>query len=97
MPMNSCTSAGSVRASRGISWPTLPRWMQYVSHLLPPAYVFEGLRRIVSGARVSGRELVVGGCLALLYIVLARWFFTRIYQHALRTGLIARYSAENLS
>ena len=83
----------------GVFYPlaTLPRWMQYISHLLPPAYVFEGLRRIVSGARVSGTELVVGGCLALLYIVLARWFFMRIYQHALRTGLIARYSAESLS
>src|SRR5689334_21403169 len=56
----------------GVFYPiaTLPRWMQFISRLLPPAYVFEGMRRVVSGARVSEEELVVGGCLALLYIVL---------------------------
>jgi len=83
----------------GVFYPlaTLPRWMQYIARLLPPAYVFEGMRRIVSGGAVSRAALVVGGCLALLYIVLACWFFTRIYRHAVRTGLIARYSAETLS
>jgi ABC-2 type transport system permease protein len=35
--------------------------------------------------------------LALLYILLASWYFTRIYRHAIRTGLIARYSAETAS
>jgi ABC-2 type transport system permease protein len=32
-----------------------------------------------------------------LYILLAGWYFTRIYRHAVRTGLIARYSAETAS
>jgi ABC-2 type transport system permease protein len=35
--------------------------------------------------------------LAVLDIVLACWLFTRVYQHAVRTGLIARYSAESVS
>jgi ABC-2 type transport system permease protein len=35
--------------------------------------------------------------LAVLYILLACWFFTRVYRHAVRTGLIARYSAESVS
>ena len=38
-----------------------------------------------------------GSCLAALYLVLACWFFARIYRYAVRTGLIARYSAESLS
>jgi hypothetical protein len=38
-----------------------------------------------------------GACLAVLYILLACWFFTRVYRHAVQTGLIARYSAETLS
>ena len=41
--------------------------------------------------------MVWGLLLAVLYIGLACWFFTRIYRHAVRTGLIARYSAESLS
>jgi ABC-2 type transport system permease protein len=41
--------------------------------------------------------LLWAASLAVLYIALAGWFFERIYRHAVRTGLIARYSAESLS
>ncbi len=83
----------------GVLYPisTLPQWMQIISRILPPAYVFEGLRAIVSGRAASIAALVWAGALAIGYIFLAYWFFTRIYRHALRTGLIARYSAETLS
>lgn len=83
----------------GVFYPlsTLPEWMQYISYLLPPAYVFESMRAIVSGGTPSGLALVWGLLLAGLYIALACWFFARIYRHAVRTGLIARYSAESLS
>ncbi|MDD5006174.1 MAG: ABC transporter permease [Candidatus Omnitrophica bacterium] len=83
----------------GVLYPisTLPAWMQFVSRLLPPSYVFEGLRTIVSGGQASMATLAWAACLALGYIFLAYLFFTRIYQNALRTGLIARYSAESLS
>jgi ABC-2 type transport system permease protein len=30
-------------------------------------------------------------------VLLAGWCFTRVYRHAVRTGLIARYSAESVS
>jgi len=83
----------------GVFYPlsTLPRWMQYISHILPPSYVFEGMRAIVSGSSTSPRGLLWGTGLAVLYILLACWFFTGVYRHAVRTGLIARYSAETLS
>jgi ABC-2 type transport system permease protein len=70
--------------------------MQYLSRLLPPSYVFEGMRTVVSGAGVSGTELFRGGCLAVLYILFACRVFARVYRHAVRTGLIARYSAESV-
>lgn len=83
----------------GVLYPvsTLPQWMQAVSRVLPPSYVFESLRAIVSGGVISGAGLLWGACLAVGYILLAYWFFVRVYRHALRTGLIARYSAESLS
>ena len=82
----------------GVLYPvaTLPVWMQGVSRFLPPSYVFEGLRAIVHGGNPPQMALVWGGLLAVVYILLAYWFFIRVYQKALRTGLIARYSAENL-
>jgi len=74
---------------------TLPRWMQPVSYLLPPSYVFEGMRVIVSGGAYRGTALLVSAFLAALYILLASWFFTRVHRHAVRTRLLARYSAES--
>ena len=83
----------------GVFYPvsTLPVWMQYVSRLLPPSYVFEGLRAIVAGGHSSAPAMLWGGGLAVLYILGAGWFFARIHRHAVRTGLIARYSAESVN
>jgi ABC-2 type transport system permease protein len=75
----------------------LPRWMQVFSHLLPPSYVFESMRAVLAGKPVSHAGLLWGGGLAVLYLVLACWFFHRVYRHAVRTGLITRYSAETLT
>ena len=83
----------------GVFYPlsTLPQWMQTISHLLPPAYVFESVRAIVSGRTFPGIYLIAGIGLDVLYILLAYLFFSRTYRYAVRTGLIARYSAESVS
>jgi len=83
----------------GVLYPisTLPEWMQSVSKILPPTYVFEGLRAIIQGKQPSVTSLGLAAILALIYIFLAYRFFVKIYQSALKTGLIARYSAESVS
>lgn len=83
----------------GVFYPlsTLPRWMRYAARLLPPSYVFEGVRAIVSGRSVSGAALAVAIVLAMADVGLACWVFTSVYRYAVRTGLIARYSAESVS
>jgi ABC-2 type transport system permease protein len=82
----------------GVFYPvsTLPGWMQTVSRLLPPSYVFENMREALSGHAVSVAGLAGGGALAGLYIVLACWYFARVYRRAVSTGLIVRYSAESI-
>jgi ABC-2 type transport system permease protein len=75
----------------------LPTWMQTIARLLPPSYVFESMRAAVAGNPVSWPGLLIGISLALADILVAAWLFTRVYHHAVRTGLIARYSAETLS
>jgi ABC-2 type transport system permease protein len=76
---------------------TLPGWMQWIGHALPPSYVFEGMRAILAGRPIPRFDLVTGASLAVFYLAAAYWFFSRVYQHVVRTGLIARYSAETLS
>ncbi len=83
----------------GVFYPltTLPQWMQYVGQLLPPSYVFAGIRSIINGGGFSLPTLIWGIILSIFYIILAYSVFTAIYRKAMRTGLIARYSAENVS
>lgn len=83
----------------GVLYPvsTLPQWMQGISRILPPSYVFEALRTVVSDGPISWTALAIGGTLSLAYVFLAYYFFIKVYSHALHTGLIARYSAETIS
>ena len=76
---------------------TLPVWMQGVSYLVPPSYVFEGMRALVNGGPFSGFLLLTGLALGLLYLVLACAFFTLTYQRVVRSGGLARYTAESVS
>jgi len=83
----------------GVFYPlsTLPGWMRFLSRLLPPSYVFENMRGIVLKRPGSPAALLWGAGLDVLILLGASWFFRSIYHHAVRTGLIARYSAESLS
>lgn len=83
----------------GVFYPlsVLPVWVRYVSRLLPPSYVFENMRNIVLKRPSSLSALLISGALDVLLLLFASWFFGYIYRHAVRTGLIARYSAESLS
>lgn len=83
----------------GVFYPlsTLPLWMQWVGHALPPSYVFEGMRSILAGGSLPTSDLVWSLGLVVLDVALAGWFFARVHRHAVRTGLFARYSAENVS
>jgi len=83
----------------GVFYPvaTLPRWMQYMCFALPPSYVFENVRAIVAGLEVSRSGLTIGVVLAIADVVAACWIFVRVYRHSVRTGLIARYSAETVT
>ena len=76
---------------------TLPRWMRQVSRLLPPTHVFEGIRAILHGGEYGGGALAWSVCLSAVYILLASWFFSRVHRQAVRTGLLARQSAESVS
>ncbi len=81
----------------GVFYPlsTLPAWMRAVGHLLPPSYVFESMRAVLGGHGYSPGGLLTGVGLATLDILLAAWLFTCVYRYVVRSGLLARYSAES--
>jgi ABC-2 type transport system permease protein len=83
----------------GVFYPVtiLPSWMQAISRILPPTYVFEGLRAVVAGQAAAWDRLALGLGLAVGFVVLACLLFASVYRYAIRTGLIARYSAETVS
>ncbi|HZZ90027.1 MAG TPA: ABC transporter permease [Caulobacteraceae bacterium] len=83
----------------GVFYPVsvLPPWMQLISRALPPSYVFEGMRAVVAGHGAPWEQLAIGAVLAVGYLLLACAFFSAVYRYAIRTGLIARYSAESVA
>jgi ABC-2 type transport system permease protein len=83
----------------GVFYPisVLPGWMQVIAKVLPPAYVFDSMRAVVAGKPADWGRLAIGGGLSIAYLVLACLFFASVYRYAIRTGLIARYSAETVS
>ncbi|HTV81536.1 MAG TPA: ABC transporter permease [Acidobacteriaceae bacterium] len=76
---------------------TLPHWMQWLARLIPASYVFEGMRGVLAHHAMAATPLAIGSVLAALYLLLMARAFTGVYRHAVRTGLIARYSAETVS
>jgi ABC-2 type transport system permease protein len=85
----------------GVYYPisTLPQPLAAVAKLIPPSYVFESMRTILTtGADISDLllDLFAGALLAVLYLVLASWFFVCIYRKNLQNGNIARFKAESL-
>ena len=68
-----------------------------VGRFLPPSYVFMGVRAIVHGGTFSTSTLLLGIALSFVYILIAFGLFAMVYRSAIRSGLIARYSAESLS
>jgi ABC-2 type transport system permease protein len=75
----------------------LPAWMRAIAHALPPSYVFEGMRALLEGRPFAPLPALAALALAALEIALAGWCFVRVYRRAVRTGLLARYSAETVS
>jgi ABC-2 type transport system permease protein len=83
----------------GVFYPlsVLPAWMRAVAYALPPSYVFEGMRQLVLGGPFTTGPLVWAAALAVAHILLASYCFVAVFRYAVRSGLLARYSAETVS
>ena len=69
----------------GVFYPVavLPGWMRAIAAVLPPSYVFEGMRAVVAGrARAVGRAWPRGARSRSSISVLACLFFASVYKIA---------------
>jgi ABC-2 type transport system permease protein len=82
----------------GVFYPiaTLPQWMQAVAVILPPSQVFEALRTVVGGGTPAASKLAWAVGLAVFYVLLSTLTFTSVFRYVVRSGLLARYSAESV-
>ncbi|HEY3275360.1 MAG TPA: ABC transporter permease, partial [Syntrophorhabdaceae bacterium] len=85
----------------GVYYPisTLPTPLVTVAKMIPPSYVFESMRAILTAGSFSGDlvlNLVIGAFLSVIYLILASLFFIGIYEKNLQNGNIARFKAEAL-
>jgi ABC-2 type transport system permease protein len=80
----------------GVFYPvsTLPGWMQSIAAALPPSYVFEALRARLAGGAPAPGTLLRAELLTLAYLLVAGALFQRVFRAVVRSGLLARYTAE---
>ncbi len=85
----------------GVYYPisTLPSVMRIISYCIPPAYVFENMRTILTSGTIPNNlflSLLTGALLAIAYLIATCFFFIHIYRNNLQSGSIARFNAESL-
>lgn len=65
----------------------LPKWMQYISLLLPPTYIFEGMREIINKGSLLPEKLFTSFVLNIIYLILSIWFFIFMFNKSRKLGL----------
>lgn len=80
----------------GVFYPiaSLPHFLQPVASILPPAYVFEGMRSIVITGSFNASHLLIAFLLSLVYFILAYLFFIFTYRFVLREGHFTKFFSE---
>jgi len=85
----------------GVYYPvsTLPNVLRSFSKAIPPAYVFESMRSILTTNTLPqglALSLCISAALSLVYLLGASLFFIHIYRRNLRSGSLVRFNAESL-
>ena len=68
----------------------LPVWLQYISRLLPPTYIFEAARDSLLTHAVRWDLIGISFGINCIYFMLALWFFISKYRQSMMSGQFAR-------
>jgi len=74
----------------GVYYPVtvLPSWMQGLSAVLPPSYIFEGMRQVVLQGEVRLDLLLMAGVMNLVWIGVGVMLFLTFYRAARERGTL---------
>ena len=64
----------------------LPQGFQIISRALPPTYVFESMKGLISEGDLKPENLLIALALTIFYAILAALIFWRAYRNACRRG-----------
>lgn len=81
----------------GVYYPisTMPVFLQWFAKIIPASYVFESIRYILDTGIFLGQNILIGLGLSLVYLATTYWFFTKVYKANIKSGRIAKFSAES--
>ncbi len=84
----------------GVYYPlsTLPVFLKNIALFIPPSYVFESMRGMLSSVMLVNciDNLFIGAILSIIYLMAASYYFIIVYRRNLDSGSIARFNAESL-
>lgn len=69
---------------------TLPGWLQPVALALPPTYVFEGLRSLVTAGEFNGSDMLKALALNIIYFLVGFATFRWFLEEARRSGSLVQ-------
>ena len=77
----------------GVFYPVsaLPFYLQPIAKILPPTYVFEGMRKVMQTGVFDWQIFSIGLVLAAVFFFAAYFFLVLTYRRVLRLGLITRF------
>lgn len=68
----------------------LPVKIRYISAILPPTHVFEGMRSVLENKTFSERDFLFAIGLNVIYLLLVIWFFLSMFARIKEKGMLAK-------
>lgn len=68
----------------------LPHWLQIVAKMLPPSYIFEGMRSVLNGNYEIGNNIIMAFLLNCFYLILSLLFFSYMFEQAREKGRLVK-------
>lgn len=65
----------------------LPAWAQKVALLIPPSYMFEGMRQVIFTGAFSLDKFIISFGLNFIYLILSVLFFLHMFNRSKKLGL----------
>lgn len=69
---------------------TLPLGLQYIAKVLPPSYIFEGMRIVLSGGALPLNYMVLSTLMNTIYLLASLGFFYLMFEKARESGRLTK-------